>query len=99
MDKGFAELREQIALFDIRVRAMENQHAGCQPLLTSKLDAAWRKIEEHSIEIKALSEANQKLNQMVTELQHSNKILTWVGGLLGSALILWFVTQLLGMLK
>lgn len=92
MDKRFDHLQEQIAGYDLRLRTMETREAGCAPLMNSRVDAAWRKIEEHVVELKALS-------RVVAELQHSNKILTWLGGLMGSALILWLITQLLGMIK
>lgn len=99
IDKGFSELRETIMGYEARIRILENTQAGCQPLMTSRIDAAFRKIDEHTTKIEALTEANQQLKQIITELQHSNKILTWLGGLLGSALLLWLVNQLLVLIK
>jgi FtsZ-binding cell division protein ZapB len=91
MDAGFREVKEAIQAFESRVRAVEQQHAGCQPLLQSRIDAAWRKIDEHDTDIKAL-------HQMVTELKQTNRILTWLGGILGSALLIWLISQILGLL-
>jgi hypothetical protein len=56
--------------------------------MESRIDAAWRKIEEHENRMKALED-------MVAKLDHSNRLLSWLGGILGSTVIIWLVTQIL----
>lgn len=92
MDRGFDELKEIMVGFETRVRGLEQREAGCQPLLQSRVDAAFRLIDEHSSEIK-------KLNEIITELRQTNRIITWLGGLVGSAIILWIIGQMLGLIK
>ena len=99
MDRSFTELKEILQGMDDRVRRLENNEAGCQPLVNSRISEAFRQLDKHTADIKTLTDAIAQMKATITELQHANKILTWIGGLLGSALILWFVTQLLGLIK
>lgn len=99
MDRGFSELKEILQGMDDRVRRLENNEAGCQPLVNSRLNEAWRQLDQHTNDIKALNDAFAKLKDTIAELQHANKILTWIGGILGSAVIVWLITQLLGLIK
>lgn len=92
MDRGFSELKEIMGCFETRVRGLEQREAGCQPLLQSRLDAAWREIDAHAAEIK-------KLNDVIIELRQANRIVTWLGGIVGSAIILWIIGQTLGLIK
>ncbi len=97
MDRGFGEMKEMLTGIDSRVRRLENSEAGCQPLVNARLDAAWRKIEEHSADIEELEKAQKSLLETISELKQANRILTWIGGLLGSAVVLWVVSQLLAL--
>lgn len=92
MDQGFSRLENILSTFENRVRGLENREAGCQPLITSRLDAAWREIDSHTAEIK-------KLNEVITELRQANRIITWLGGTVGGAIILWIVGQTLGLIR
>lgn len=92
MEQGFNKLESIMTGVEGRVRGLETREAGCQPIITSRIDAAWREIEAHKMEIKKLSDA-------ILELKQTNRILTWLGGLLGSAIVLWIVGQLLGLIK
>jgi chromosome segregation ATPase len=92
MDAGFREIKEMLQPLERRVRDIEQREDRSQPLTQSRLDAAWRKIDEHSADLKAL-------NETIVQLKQTNKILSWLGGLLGSAIILWVIGQLLGLIK
>ena len=87
-----AEIKTMLREVEARVRALENHEAGAHPLMESRIDAAWRKIEEHDRRMKAIED-------VVARLDHSNRLLTWLGGILGSTVIIWLVTQILQVVK
>lgn len=87
MDKGFDELKQIVSGFDERVRNVELKEANCNPILTSKVDAAWRKIDEHDTVIKELLKTS-------SELVHTNKILKWILGVL-TVLITAYLAKLM----
>lgn len=88
--QDIGEIKMTLKSIEDRVRALENTEAGTHPLIESRIDAAWRKLEDHEKRMSLLSEA-------VQQLQHANKLMTWLGGLLGSAVLLWLVGQILAM--
>ncbi len=92
MDEGFKELKDMFRGFEERVRTVEQREAGCQPLIQSRLDAAWRQIDTNTSSIKMLTET-------IVALKHTNNILTWLGGIMGSAIIIWILGQILGLIK
>lgn len=92
MESNFSELKVLLRNFEERVRLVETREAGCYPVIQQRMDAAWRTIDQHSADIKAL-------NETIISLKQSNRILTWLGGLLGSTLILWLAGQLLGLIQ
>lgn len=96
VEKGFSELKDMLQGFDTRVREMEKQEASCKPLLDNQISAAWRKIDEHSTEIKVLDLAVTELKLIIVELKRTQTMLSWLGGLLGSTVVIWIVSQILG---
>lgn len=92
MQAGFNELKTLIQNVDQRVRAIETQEAGCQPLVNSRLAAVEAKASAHDKDI-------ADLKTTIAELKHNNKLLTWIGGITGTALIGWLITQLLSLIK
>jgi predicted RNase H-like nuclease (RuvC/YqgF family) len=87
-----AEIKETLKAVEERVRKLENYEAGAHPLMESRIDAAWRKLEEHDKRI-------DNLAQIVARLESSNRILSWLGGILGSTVLIWLVTQILQVIK
>jgi predicted RNase H-like nuclease (RuvC/YqgF family) len=92
MNRGFERLEQKISGFEDRVRAVEQREAGCQPLFASQIQEVQKKVNEHSARF-------QEVDRIITELRQANKILSWVGGLLASLVIVWFINQLLGLIK
>jgi chromosome segregation ATPase len=86
--RDVVEIKQMLHGIEERVRKLEQSEAGSKPLLESRLDAAWRKIEEHERRVKALED-------MVLRLEHSNRLLSWLGGILGSTVLVWLMTQIL----
>ncbi len=85
MDKGFSEIKEMLKGFDERVRGLETREAGCQPILTSRIDAAWRKIDSHETEL-------GRLTKVVDKLETVAKWLLGIIAALISALLIAFFT-------
>ena len=92
MEAGFRRVEEKVDGYEERVRAVEQKEAGCQPLLSSRIESAWRQIDTNTNDIRAMKET-------IAELRQANRLLSWIGGLLGSTLIAWLIGQLLGLIK
>jgi len=83
-----AEIKQMLRGIEERVRVLETHEAGSHPLMESRIDVALRKIEEHDRRIKTLED-------MVVKLDDNNRLLSWLGGILGSTVIVWLITQIL----
>ncbi|MEZ0396832.1 MAG: hypothetical protein ABWK53_10445 [Anaerolineales bacterium] len=90
--RDVTEIKQMLRAIEERVRALENHEAGAHPLMESRIDAAWRKLEEHDKRLDTLT-------QVVSRLDHSNRLMAWLGGLLGSTVLIWLVTQILGVVR
>lgn len=90
--KDVTEIKSMLKAIEERVRALENHEAGAHPLMESRIDAAWRKLEEHDKRL-------DTMNQIVSRLDHSNRLMAWLGGILGSTVLIWLVTQILQVVK
>ncbi len=90
--RDVSEIKQMLRAVEERVRALENHEAGAHPLMESRIDAAWRKLEEHDKRI-------DSLYQVVSRLDHSNRLMAWLGGILGSTVLIWLVTQILQVVK
>jgi len=97
MREGIGEIKVTLKSIDERVRALENNEAGAHPLIDSRIDAAWRKLDEHDKRITTLTDTVIEMKQTDAQLQHTNRLLAWLGGLLGSAVVLWLVGQILSL--
>lgn len=75
-----------------RVRKLENEEAGTHPLIENRINNAWLKLDDHE---KRLTD----LTDIIRKLQHANTIMSWLGGLLGSTIVIWLVTLILQAIK
>lgn len=98
MDRGFEELKGLMVGYEGRLRGVETREAGCQPIINARMDAAWKAIDGHSADIKEHEEEIQQMKQTIVELKRTQALLAWIGGLLGSAIVLWVISQLLGLI-
>ncbi len=87
-----AEIKQMLKAIEERVRVLENQEAGSHPIMESRIDAAWRKLDEHDKRL-------DNLTHVVSRLDQSNKLIAWLGGLLGSTVLIWLITQILQAIK
>jgi hypothetical protein len=91
MRQGFGEIKSMLTALDERVRAIEHAEAGCYPVMTAKIDAAWREIDKLKTTVDSRGDRISALehNQRLT-----SKVLIWLSGGLGT-LILGTLWQLL----
>lgn len=89
---GIGAIKAMLQTIEERVRKLENNEAGMHPLMESRIDAAWRKLEDHDRRIELLA-------QTVARLDHSNKLIAGLGSILASTVVIWLVTQILQVIK
>jgi len=76
MDKGFDELKSMLGGYDSRLRNLEQSEAGSRPVLESRIDAAWRRLDEHGTAIQdvakgakdELKNAMEKVDKDIKEM-------------------------------
>ncbi len=78
MDKGFSDLKEMLTRYDERLRLMENREAAFNPVLKSRVDAAWNRLDAHSEEIKTMSESVSLMSRSMGMLESVAK---WLLGI------------------
>jgi len=61
MDRGFAEIKEMLLRYEERLRMMETREASYSPVMTSRLDAAWRKLDSHDGELGKIARTTDTL--------------------------------------
>jgi uncharacterized protein YukE len=100
-EKGLDEIKALIRSFEERVRHVEQQEAGCHPLVTIKLDAIEREIAEHKVKIEKMEDLVQKQIQIADNMSKDIATITgwgkW-GARIATALIISGLTYFLGRL-
>jgi hypothetical protein len=81
---GFAKLEAAIKVLDDRQRAAENREAGNTPIMSSRLDAAWRKIDDQAVH---LTELQRDLAQLTASVAALQNILRWMLGIITSLIV------------
>lgn len=89
MEKGFERLEKLMSGVEERVRVVETREAGCQPILSGRIDAAWRTIDEHGNEIKTIKKT-------LDALVHTNNILKWLLGISTAGLTALLIKLVIG---
>jgi chromosome segregation ATPase len=92
MAEDIQAIKTMLERMDERIRTLENSDAAAHPLLQSRVDAAWRVIDVHEAKI-------NELTATVSELRQANRLLAWLSGIIGSTVIVWIVTQILGVIR
>jgi hypothetical protein len=84
IELGFAKLEAAIKVLDDRQRAAENREAGSTPIMSSRLDAAWRKIDDQAVH---LTELQRDLAQLTASVAALQNILRWMLGIITSLIV------------
>jgi hypothetical protein len=82
MRAGFGEIKTMLQALDERVRCIERNEAGNFPIMTNRLDAAWREID--TLKIKA-DDRLLRLTDLEHQLRTLQKIVWWVGSFAGTS--------------
>ncbi len=93
MDRGFGEIKELVRGYEERLRGMETREAGCAPLMNSRLDAAWRKLDSHEAELDKL---RVNLNRMAKTAGQLEAVAKWLLGIATALIISILVAFLTG---
>jgi chromosome segregation ATPase len=96
MEKGFDELKSIVSGFDKRVRDVELIQANSNPILTSRVDATWRKLDEHDGALKDLDKEIEDIKKTISELINTNRILKWILGVLTTLMTTYLIKLLVG---
>lgn len=91
MDQGLAEIKTMLKGFEERLRALENREAGCQPIVQSRMDAAWRRLDHHDAELNKVVELHGVLTrdqiQLTGQIKNLQNVLRWVLGIFTGILL------------
>ena len=93
MDKGFDELKMMLGGYDGRLRDLEKSDASSHPVMESRLDAAWRKIDEHTAFIVAAQKTADQALQVANKLESVAK---WILGIFTLVLVALIIAILTG---
>jgi archaellum component FlaC len=91
IEKDIVEIKETVTCSDERVRAIEKQEAGRNPLTDNRIEQIEKRLEKHDEQIAELTKNVESLHQTV-------KVVTWVCGIAGAAIITWLIAQLLALI-
>lgn len=98
MDEGFREIKEIVRNSESRLRDLETREAACNPIVNAKLDAAWREIDDHKAKIKDLGDNDDEHEVAIAKLMQQIKVMTWIAGIAGAALITWLIGQVMNLI-
>lgn len=91
MDRGFTELKTMLQGFDERLRGLETREAGCQPIVQARIDAAWKRLDQHDKELQTLLTLHQTLTQgqvnLTNQVRNLQGVLRWILGVFTGILL------------
>lgn len=90
---GIGDIKTMLHQMEERVRKLENNEAGTHPILDSKIDAAWRKIDDHEVRIKNVEQSIINVSVMIEKLRMPIQIAIWFGITAGGTIIVWIVSK------
>jgi len=88
MDKGFDELKSFLRSFDDRLRAIERMEAGCQPIVTARIDAVVHQLSDHETRLTTKSQQINKLEKQTEQIVGMYKSISRLAWAIGVAFIL-----------
>lgn len=84
---GFTEIKDMLRSYEERTRAIEKLEAGCQPIVTGRIDAVWRKVDEHETRLETKSQQINSLEKQVARLATMYTAFVFIGSTLGVSVI------------
>lgn len=83
-----AAIKQLLHEMEGRVRTLETDEAQRHPVIQTTLESMDRRLTDSEERLKTLE-------NIVIRLDHSNRVMAWFGGVLGSTVIIWLITQIL----
>jgi hypoxanthine-guanine phosphoribosyltransferase len=100
MAKNFDEVKGMLNAFDARVRSIETGEAGCQAIVASRLDAAWKKLDEHTSKLndteKIVNTQVLVVDKLIDSQKQLKEILRWILGVITTIFIAIFIALATG---
>ncbi len=96
MEKGFDRMENLFRAFEERMRSMENREAACQPIIQARVDGMKAEIEALKAENKTMQGRVDTLEDNNSSMKTKMNIISWAGGIAGSAVLIDLVTRLMG---
>lgn len=96
MEKGFDRMENLFRAFEERMRSMETREAACQPIIQARVDGMRAEIETLKSDNKSLREKQDVMDDQISSVKTKMNIVSWAGGIAGSAVLIDLVTRLLG---
>lgn len=108
--QGFDEIKDLLRSYEERTRAIETREAGCQPLIQGRIDAVWRRVDEHDTKLatksqqineleKKIDKQNEqigKLGDLISKLVPMYKVFVFISSALGTAVIALIISLITG---
>lgn len=92
IDARLSRIDANIGTLDERLRGMETSSDQQHPLIDERISKLSKAMAEHEERLRRLEEAMVKMEQ-------TNRLLTWVIGLVAAGTVGWIVTNLLEGIK
>lgn len=73
IEKRFDAQEAHLSKIEERIRFLETKEAGCQPIITSRMDAAWRRLDGHEKEIAELTKLVNTQTNNITRMEDARK--------------------------
>lgn len=84
IERGFNDIKTMYLGYEDRLRKIEQSDASNHPLMETRLDAAWRKLEEHSISISNLQRTADTALTVANKLE---SIASWMLGIITAMIV------------
>jgi predicted RNase H-like nuclease (RuvC/YqgF family) len=91
VSSDLCSIKEQLKSLDQRLRSIENQNSSSHPVLEIQIS----ELQKHNIQVEKRLDI---LERSLLRLESSNRILTVIGGVLGTTTVTWLITQVLNMI-
>lgn len=96
LDKGFDEIKRMLSSFEERLRDLEKSEARDHTLIGTRLDAAWKMIDQHENDIKALTQLIQEQTQLIASIEMIGK---WFIGIVTALIVALLVGVISGKIR
>lgn len=95
LERSMNEMLGMLKEISERLRELETREAGTGATMNAKIDALWRKTDEHETRLKMLEMDLVSAKIEIRQISTRWALMAWIGAVAGGAVILWIVNGLL----